>query len=52
MRGAELSQLRIDRLNAIISGREPLSAFDGYVKDWRSRGGDQIRKEFEAELKA
>ena len=35
----------------IITGREPLSAFDAFVNDWRSRGGDQMRKEFEPELK-
>ena len=37
---------------AIISGREPLSTFDTFVTDWRSRGGDAMRKEFEQELKA
>lgn len=51
MRAAELRQLRIDRLNAIIQGREPLAALDTYVRDWRSRGGDQIRREFEMALR-
>jgi len=51
-KAAELDQLRIDRLTAIISGREPLSALDTYVRDWRSRGGDQMRKEYQDGLKA
>lgn len=50
-RSSELSQLRNDRLMAIFSGREPLSALDQYIKDWKSRGGDQIRQEYEQELK-
>jgi putative aldouronate transport system substrate-binding protein len=50
-KASELNQLRRDRLTAIILGREPFSAFDQYVKDWRSRGGDQIRQEYEQALK-
>ncbi len=52
MRAGELQQLGNDRVNAIIAGREPLSSLDQYVRDWRSRGGDTIRREYEAELKA
>src|ERR671939_613581 len=48
----ELQTLTNDRMVGIITGREPLSAFDGFVNDWRGRGGDQMRKEFEQELKA
>jgi hypothetical protein len=33
-----LNQLRVDRLNAIIQGREPLGALDTFIRDWRSRG--------------
>ena len=44
---AELQQLYFDRKIAIGSGREPLSALDGWISDWRSRGGDQIRREYE-----
>jgi putative aldouronate transport system substrate-binding protein len=47
----ELDQLRADRATALITGREPLTALDGWIQSWRSRGGDQIRKEYEAELK-
>jgi putative aldouronate transport system substrate-binding protein len=45
-----LNQLRIDRIGSIVQGREPLSAYDQFVKDWQSGGGDQIRKEFQEGL--
>ena len=51
MKGSVLDQLFIDRVTAITTGREPISALDAWVKDWRSRGGDQIRKEYEQALK-
>jgi hypothetical protein len=31
-------------------GREPLSSFDGVVKQWRTNGGDTIRAELEQAL--
>ncbi|MHB8645278.1 MAG: extracellular solute-binding protein [Thermomicrobiales bacterium] len=49
-KSAELNQLGTDRVTAIITGRDPLAALDQYVKDWRSRGGDLIRKECEQEI--
>ena len=52
MRLGELNQLQTDRIAAIVQGKEPLTALDQYIKDWRSRGGDMIRKEFEADLKS
>ncbi|MBV8716861.1 MAG: extracellular solute-binding protein [Chloroflexi bacterium] len=48
----ELQTLTQDRMTAIITGRDPLTAFDTFVADWRSRGGDQMRQEFEQELKS
>ncbi len=50
-KATELNQLGRDRITAIVTGREPLGALDGYVKEWRSRGGDEIRKEYEQALK-
>jgi len=50
-KGPELTQLRTDRITEIITSRQPLAALDAYIKDWRSRGGDAIRKEFEQALK-
>jgi len=46
----ELTQLQNDRITAIITGRDPLTALDAFIKDWRSRGGDQIRKEYQDAL--
>jgi putative aldouronate transport system substrate-binding protein len=43
--GSELEQLQLDRLNAIITGREALDALPNYVSEWRERGGDRIREE-------
>jgi len=46
-----LNQMRIDRVDAIVQGRDPLSALDAFIKDWRAAGGDQSRKEYEQALK-
>jgi hypothetical protein len=40
----------IDSISAIISAREPGARLDDYVKEWRSRGGDQAREEYEEAL--
>ncbi len=50
-KAGELNQLRIDRQSAIVTGRDPLTALDDWIKDWRARGGDQIRKEYQDALK-
>lgn len=50
VRGPQLSQLITDRETTIITGREPVGAIDEYVRDWRSRGGDQLRKEYQDAL--
>ena len=47
-RGGEISQQYTDRMIAIGTGREPLSAIDDWIRDWKSRGGDEIRREYEA----
>jgi putative aldouronate transport system substrate-binding protein len=36
-----------DGLGPIIAGGSPLSDFDKVLSDWRSAGGDQMRKEYE-----
>jgi len=46
-KSAELNQLGTDRITAIVTGRDPLTALDQYIKDWKARGGDQIRKEYQ-----
>jgi putative aldouronate transport system substrate-binding protein len=35
-----------DGVRDIILGRKPLSALDGFVKDWQRDAGEQIRKEY------
>jgi len=47
----ELTRLHIDRTSAMVQGRDPLTALEAYVKDWRGRGGDAIRKEYETAIK-
>jgi putative aldouronate transport system substrate-binding protein len=34
----------------IVQGRKPLSHWDEVVKQWRSQGGDAMRREFEADF--
>lgn len=48
--GAELGQLIEDRVTSIVTGREPLDTLGTMVDDWRSRGGDEMREEFQESL--
>lgn len=45
-KGIGLRTAFTDGVNQILFGREPVSALDQLVKDWRTNGGDQIRKEY------
>lgn len=49
-KAAELGTFGFDQVTAIVTGRQPLSALDTAIKDWKSRGGDQIRQEFQQSL--
>ncbi len=51
MSNAILAQLRADALASVITGRSPLASWNDTIRDWRSRGGDAIRKEYEAAIK-
>lgn len=51
-KAAELSQLGTDTTTAIITGREPIDSLGSYIDQWKSRGGDQIRQEYEEAIKA
>jgi putative aldouronate transport system substrate-binding protein len=42
-----LGQLVADTLSGIVTGREDISALDGMISEWQSRGGDTIRSEYE-----
>ena len=50
-RGSELNQLIRDRTGSLITGREPITGLDDFIAQWRSRGGDEIRKEYEQAVK-
>jgi putative aldouronate transport system substrate-binding protein len=43
----EFQQMYFDNKIAIGAGREPMEFLDSWIADWRSRGGDQIKAEFE-----
>lgn len=49
-KSGELNQLGTDRITGIITGRDPIAALDQYIRDWKARGGDQIRKEYQDAL--
>jgi putative aldouronate transport system substrate-binding protein len=46
-KGSTLNQLVYNTVGEVVLGRQPVSAIDQLIKDWRSQGGDQIRGEFE-----
>ena len=50
--GATLGQLITDRYTEIVTGRADLSEWENVVEEWRSRGGDEMRAEYEAALRA
>lgn len=50
--GAVLSQLGIDRVTAIITGRASPDSLADYINEWKNRGGDQIRHELQEGIAA
>ena len=48
--GAELNQYVTDTVTEIVTGRQPISALDTMISEWKSRGGDQIRQELQEAL--
>lgn len=46
----ELGQLVTDRINAMIVGRAPITDLDALIQEWRGRGGDRIRTEYQEAL--
>lgn len=42
---ANLEQLEMEVFADIVMGNEPIEAFDDFVEEWNSRGGDQITQE-------
>lgn len=48
---SELTTVINDGINAIVTGRQPLTGLDKVISDWKSRGGDTVAKEFAASIK-
>ncbi|SDU76885.1 type 2 periplasmic-binding domain-containing protein [Jiangella alkaliphila] len=46
--GGTLTALLEDAVNAVVTGREPMSHWDDTVTTWKSDGGDAIAEEFAA----
>ncbi len=51
-KNAQLTKIISDGRADIITGRKEVSAWEGIVADWKSKGGDQVRTEYEASLQA
>jgi len=49
-KSTELRQFGFDSITAIVTGRQPMTALDDYIKEWKSRGGDLVRHEFEQSM--
>ncbi|WP_225842565.1 hypothetical protein [Streptomyces albus] len=45
-----LHTLKQDGLKDIVSGREPMSAYDDLVKEYLAKGAEKARAEFEEAL--
>ncbi|HEX4214580.1 MAG TPA: extracellular solute-binding protein [Candidatus Dormibacteraeota bacterium] len=45
--GATLAQLAVDKISPIVAGRAPMSSYGSFLQEWRSQGGDQMRKEYQ-----
>jgi putative aldouronate transport system substrate-binding protein len=50
--GPSAGQLILDTLTDLLLGRRDMSDYDQMVKDWQSRGGNQIRTELQAAIAA
>ena len=51
-KGVTADQTFYDGVADILFNRRPFGEFDQLVAEWRTNAGDQIRKEFEAEIAA
>lgn len=51
-KGVQLNLAFYDGLSDLVQGRRPMTDYDGLVRDWRTNGGEQIRKEYSEALAA
>jgi putative aldouronate transport system substrate-binding protein len=49
-KGTGLAQLIYNGVGEVVLGRQPVSAVDQIISDWKSQGGDKMRAEFEQAL--
>ena len=47
--GVALNKALNDGINAIVTGQEPMEAWEGIVKKWRDGGGDKIAEQYAKE---
>lgn len=47
---ADLDKLQEETFVAIVTGAKPIDEFDRFVKEWKTRGGEQIIKEIEEKV--
>jgi putative aldouronate transport system substrate-binding protein len=50
--GAELNRILADAISGIVFGREPASAWQSAITQWRQAGGDQMAEELAVEYAA
>lgn len=50
--GATTSQFVSDKYTEVVTGRAELDSWDEVIEEWRSRGGDDQRSEYEEAIKA
>ncbi|MFK4484344.1 hypothetical protein [Curtobacterium sp. AB7] len=51
-KGPAIGTYATSAINDVLLGRAPVSGWKGVVRDWRRRGGDAMRREFEQALEA
>ncbi|MBO0882687.1 MAG: hypothetical protein J2P17_20610, partial [Mycobacterium sp.] len=51
-KGIPINQAFTDGITDIVSGRRPMTDYDQLVSDWRSGGGEQIRREYQDAIAA
>lgn len=44
-RSSRLSEMKADKFLPVSYGKEPVTAFDDFVKQWQEKGGTQITQE-------
>ncbi|MEF3302342.1 extracellular solute-binding protein [Paenibacillus sp. GYB003] len=50
-KGAELNKYLYDEQTKMIAGQRPISDWDKMVAEWKAKGGEQLIKEINAEIK-